>query len=85
MAKAAECMLTKCLISYKLTTEDEKLFSIHGVDPGWFSVDEYYQYSAPWVAPPLDEIDGAARIVFPIFKNCASSRKTRRHFHTFTY
>ena len=34
----------------------------------------------PWIVPPLDEIDGAARILFPLFSNFQSCSKTRRHF-----
>ena len=57
-----------------------KNFSIHGCDPGWFSVDEYYEDTKPFIAPPLDEIDGASRILYPIFTKKISCRKTRRHF-----
>ena len=80
MAKIGLSMLTKCLVSSKLKTFNGELFRIHGVDPGWISVDEYYEENRPWIVPPLDEIDGAARILFPLFSNFQSCSKTRRHF-----
>ena len=81
MAKIGLSMLSKCLISIKLKTIHNELFRIHGVDPGWISVDEYYEKNRPWNVPPLDEIDGASRILYPLFANLQSSSKTRRHFH----
>lgn len=82
MAKAALHMVTKCLSSCNYTTNYNKKFRIHGCDPGWISVDEYYKDNRPWCVPPLDEIDGAARILFPIFKELESNSFTRRHFYT---
>ena len=66
MAKAGLAMLTLCLTKSDLKTENGKSFSIHGCDPGWISVDEYYEDSKPWDIPPLDERDGAARILYPL-------------------
>lgn len=81
MAKAGLAMFTKCLKSCRMKTIEGKCFRIHGVDPGWISVDEYYEHDKPWKQPPLDEIDGAARILYPIFNNLQGSyAKTRRHF-----
>jgi NAD(P)-dependent dehydrogenase (short-subunit alcohol dehydrogenase family) len=81
MAKAGLAMLTKNLISMHLQTEQGTKFSIHGCDPGWISVDEYYEETRPWIVPPLDEIDGAVRILYPILEQLReSSWKTRRHF-----
>lgn len=80
MAKAGLHMLTNCLVSCKLKTHTGQTFSIHGCDPGWISVDEYYEHNRPWIVPPLDEIDGASRIVYPIFKDLISCRLTRRHY-----
>ena len=85
MAKAGLAMLTKCLISSKFDTEPGARFSIHGCDPGWISVDEYYENDRPWIVPPLDEIDGAARILYPIFTRQKSSSRTRRHFNQYIY
>jgi NAD(P)-dependent dehydrogenase (short-subunit alcohol dehydrogenase family) len=87
MAKAGLAMLTKCLKSVKLKTHEGKGFSIHGCDPGWLSVDEYHESQSPWVVPPLDEIDGAARILFPVFKKkyLGSNMKTIRHFDILSY
>ena len=82
MAKSGLAMLTKCLISSKLTTSNGHRFRIHGTDPGWISVDEYYESNCPWKVPPLDEIDGAARILYPLFANLDTCSKTRRHFYT---
>jgi hypothetical protein len=74
-------MLTKCLTESGFKTDKGEAFSIHGCDPGWISVDEYYENSRPWIVPPLDEVDGAARILFPIFNGIRhSDPKTRRHF-----
>lgn len=81
MAKAGLAMHTKNLTSMKLKTDKGLSFSIHGCDPGWISVDEYYEHDRPWIVPPLDEIDGASRIVYPIFKNYKQSQwKTRKHY-----
>lgn len=78
-------MLTKCLISYQYKTNKGKKFAIHGCCPGFISVDEYYEAQRPWIVPPLDEVDGAARILFPLFKNMKSVPKTRRHFDQLSY
>ena len=85
MAKAALHMLTRCLPEEKLVTDNGLPFSTHGCDPGWISVDEYYEDQRPWIVPPLDEVDGAARILFPIFQKLPSQRHTRKHFTTLLY
>jgi NAD(P)-dependent dehydrogenase (short-subunit alcohol dehydrogenase family) len=86
IGKAGMSMLTKCLVESNLKTDKGQQFSIHGCDPGWISVDEYYEHDRPWNVPPLDEVDGAARILFPIFNNIKfSNSKTRRHFKILTY
>lgn len=86
MAKAALHMMTRTLIEDKsLVTEKGKTFSIHGCDPGWISVDEYYENNRPFIIPPLDERDGAARVLWPLFKKFTSSGKTRKQFDTFLY
>lgn len=86
MAKAALHMMTRTLIEDKsLITNSGKHFSIHGCDPGWISVDEYYENKRPFIIPPLDEIDGAARILHPLFLQLPSSRQTRRQFDDFAY
>jgi hypothetical protein len=69
-----------------LRTLQVKKVYFHGCDPGWISVDEYYENDRPWIVPPLDEIDGAARVLFPIMNKVKGSfMKTRRHFDQFTY
>jgi NAD(P)-dependent dehydrogenase (short-subunit alcohol dehydrogenase family) len=86
MAKVALAMFTRCLAEnrYKSATSGAK-FSIHGCDPGWISVDEYELHGSPWITPPLDEVDGAARILYPIWLNRSTKPKTRRHFEQFRY
>ena len=74
MAKSALHMFTRCVAS------DYPDISIHGCDPGWISIDEYDLDGSPWLIPPLDEIDGAARVLYPLWKNLNSRGKTRRHF-----
>lgn len=99
MAKAALHMLTRMLIEQNLLTDgdndgregrggrggrgDRHLFRVHGVCPGWFSVDEYYENGAPLPFAPLDEIDAASRVCYPIFAQLPSERRTRRHFTRF--
>ncbi len=87
MAKVGLAMLTKCLKKDPaMVTNDGTKFRIHGCDPGWLSIDEYYEENRPWTVPPLDEIDGAARILYPVFKKFEFSySKTRRHFTNLTY
>ncbi|ELP84528.1 short-chain dehydrogenase, putative [Entamoeba invadens IP1] len=80
MAKAALAMLTACLCASGLQTTKGLDFSIHGCDPGWISVDEYYETSKPWDIPPLDEVDGASRILYPLFARLPSEPLTRRHY-----
>lgn len=77
MAKAALHMFTLCNRGKNSIVPNAK---ICGVDPGWISLDEYYENSTPLPVPPLDEIDGAARILFPIWEN-RNCRKTYRHFN----
>ncbi|QKF94847.1 short-chain dehydrogenase/reductase SDR [Fadolivirus algeromassiliense] len=85
MAKSSLAMLTRCLVDCNLKTDIGKDFCVHGSDPGWISVDEYYENSRPWIVPPLDEIDGAARILYPLFAKLGSCRKTRRHYFNLSY
>lgn len=85
MAKAALHMMTKCLCKLKLKTDDGKRFRFHGCDPGWVSVDEYYENGAGFKTPPLDEVDEAARILYPVWKKLGSTKKTRRHFFHLKY
>lgn len=83
-AKASLHMMTRMLCEQKYTTKAGKEIAVHGVDPGWFSIDEYYEDKAPMQCPPLDEIDAAARICYPIFENITTSEwRTRRHFVQF--
>lgn len=85
MAKASFSMLTKCLGGMKMKTEAGMPFRVHGCDPGWISVDEYYETKRPWVVAPIDERDGAARILYPVFSKLKTCLKTRRHFYKLTY
>jgi len=80
MAKAALGMATRTLCA------DRRLgIRVHGCDPGWISVDEYYEDGAPWIVPPLDERDGAARILYPIWRQYNSCWKTRKHYDIMVY
>lgn len=88
MAKAALAMLTKCLNSGRggMRTLRGAAIRIHGCNPGWISVDEYYEHDRPWIVPPLDEIDGAARVLHPVFAKLRGRLgKTRRHFTQLIY
>ena len=121
MAKAAVCMMTRCLAlpttSYserrayqqfwidglpwrgrfseggedkipaprhrKLYHERTKAIHVHGVDPGWFSVDEYTietRINKNLYFSPIDEIDAASRVVYPIFVEAPSFPGTWRHY-----
>lgn len=84
MTKAALAMLTKCLYSSSLQTNNGQKFSINGCDPGWFSIDEYKLKESPWITPPIDEIDAAARILYPLFMDLSGNEQTRIHFTKLT-
>jgi NAD(P)-dependent dehydrogenase (short-subunit alcohol dehydrogenase family) len=83
MAKAALAMSTKCIARAGFKTRRGMAFSVHGCDPGWISQDEYHEDSKPWPVPPLDEVDGAARILYPLWVGGHSNGLTRRHFNKF--
>ena len=84
MAKAALAMLTRCMAESNYRTSGGAKIWFHGIDPGWISIDEYHESSSPVIVPPLDEIDGAARILYPVMANLPGSyRSTRRHFNVF--
>jgi NAD(P)-dependent dehydrogenase (short-subunit alcohol dehydrogenase family) len=86
MAKAALAMFTRVLIEHNYkSVRTGKKFSIHGCDPGWISIDEYELEGSPWISPPLDEVDGASRILYPLWTKRSSNMKTRRHFEKFTF
>ena len=86
MAKCALAMLTKCIVKSKhMVTKYNEKINVHGCDPGWISIDEYYENDRPWIIPPLDEVDGAARVLFPLFMSLPSEQKTRRHFTELLY
>jgi NAD(P)-dependent dehydrogenase (short-subunit alcohol dehydrogenase family) len=85
MGKTARAMLTRCLPEHRMRTDSGLPFAIHGVDPGCFSVDEYSEGDRIWIVPPLDEIDAAARMLYPIFMKLDSSKKTRRNFIDMLY
>lgn len=81
MAKAALSMLTRCLAGCNYSTTSGHKIWFHGIDPGWISYDEYCRSSLPIIVPPLDEVDGAARILYPVMAHLQGSFKcTRRHF-----
>ncbi|CAH6419183.1 Hypothetical protein HVR_LOCUS380 [uncultured virus] len=56
---------------------------VHGVDPGWFSVDEYplhVRQKKHLIFPPIDDIDAASRIVYPIIIEAPSFPGTWKHY-----
>jgi NAD(P)-dependent dehydrogenase (short-subunit alcohol dehydrogenase family) len=83
MAKSALAMLTYNMkyAGYKTVKGDP--IRVHGIDPGWISIDEYFEKELPWIVPPIDEIDGASKIVYPIFKNIRSCYCTTRHYNSY--
>lgn len=57
--------------------------SVHGVDPGWFSIDEYpltTRKTKHLLAPPIDDIDGAARVLHPLFMQAPPFPGTWRNY-----
>jgi NAD(P)-dependent dehydrogenase (short-subunit alcohol dehydrogenase family) len=85
MAKAALAMFTKCVSRYKLLDSGHRRIFVHGIDPGWISTDEYHAGVSPWVISPIDEVDGAARVLQPVWEQLKSKQKTRRHFYNLLY
>lgn len=85
LGKSALHMFTKCLLSYNFRTYKDKKFSIHGINPGWISVDEYYKHNLPYHVAPLTEIDAASRILYVLFLDLRSNPKTRNHYDILTY
>ena len=80
MAKAALHQLT---LSINTTIFDGgQKIQCFGIDPGWISIDEYSKKSLPFGSPPLTELDGACRILYPIFsfKKLNTCNYTMRHF-----
>ena len=70
---------------FKVRQHDKQFrqLKVHGVDPGWFSIDEYsfhQRIDQNLLFPPIDEIDAAARVVYPIMVNAPSFPGTWRHY-----
>lgn len=84
MGKAALHMMTLCVSKEGLKTEKGQKISVHGVDPGWISMDEYGPGERPFEVAPLDEVDGAAKVLYPIFSRAMRPKpncgKTLRHY-----
>lgn len=80
MAKAAMAMFTCTLAARDPALGMAKQLRVHGCDPGWISLDEYHGGQCPFVVPPLDERDGAARVLYPLWRRRAARHYTRRHF-----
>jgi len=80
IAKAGLHMITRCLSGDGSIRESRDSYpQIHGVNPGWFSIDEYTMETRQKhriYHPPIDEIDAASRIVYPIFCKKKSFHKT---------
>lgn len=65
------------------TNEVNKYINVCGCDPGFLSVDEFSlkdRIEKNLLFPPIDEIDGAARVLYPIFINMSSFPSTIRHY-----
>lgn len=66
----------------KLHKETEEI-NVHGVDPGWFSVDEYTledRVKKNLFFPVIDEIDAASRVLYPVFIGAPSFEGTWRQY-----
>lgn len=85
MAKAGLAQLHRTLSNCTIKTYNYKKFRFHLCDPGWISVDEYYEDKRPWIVPPLDEVDGASRIIYPLMKEIGTCSRTRRHYDFMIY
>src|SRR5262249_2779768 len=68
MAKAALNMLTRTAAG-KLSAEG---IFVSSVDPGWVSDQRPHSASEDFI-PPLDAIDGAARVLDPVFRGVEES------------
>jgi len=79
MGKAASAMFTRSLMFFHFPNSKKKV-KVHGCDPGWISIDEYYKDGSVWIVPPLDERDGAARILYPLMQSMKTNSNTRRHY-----
>lgn len=80
MSKAAMAMFTCTLAAPDKALGMAKRLRVHGCDPGWISLDEYHAQQCPFVVPPLDERDGAARVLHPLWHRLAARHRTRRHY-----
>ncbi|MHB1952225.1 MAG: SDR family NAD(P)-dependent oxidoreductase [Sulfobacillus sp.] len=52
---------------------------VHGVNPGWFSIDEYTVQNLirmKMKVPPIDAIDAAARVLYPLWTSAPSFHGT---------
>lgn len=85
MAKSALHQLT-LIINRTFFGPDRQRILCMGVDPGWISVDEYGYKSSPFKAAPLTEMDGATRLLHPLFqkKPPHMCKFTVKHFHSVT-
>ncbi|AQN68591.1 putative dehydrogenase [Saudi moumouvirus] len=87
IAKAGLAMLTRCLAGDSNKEPRSSYPQIHGVNPGWFSIDEYttgVRMKCKIFNPPIDEIDAAARVLHPIFTKELSYHKTWIHYQKFS-
>nr|AEX62411.1 putative oxidoreductase [Moumouvirus Monve] len=87
IAKAGLAMLTRCLAGDSNKEPRSSYPQIHGVNPGWFSIDEYtigIRMKCKIFNPPIDEIDAAARVLYPIFTSQPSYHKTWIHYQKFS-
>lgn len=90
MAKTALAMLTRSLcepwaLRRPALYAQQRPIRVHGVDPGWSSTDEYLETGCSVVIPPLDEVDGAARVLQPVWEQLPSDGRTLRHYRSREY
>ena len=90
MAKTALGMLTRSLCEpWSLRRpglyQPQRRIRVVGVDPGWTSTEEYMESECSVLVPPLDEIDGAARVMQPVWEELRSDGRTIRHFTRHEY
>lgn len=73
-------------IEKKKLQKENKISSkirVHGVDPGWFSIDEYSlatRQEKHLLFPPIDDIDAASAVVYPIVMSAPSFPGTWKHY-----
>lgn len=80
IAKAGVAMLTRCLAGNSTHRERRPAYpQIHGINPGWFSIDEYTEEVKILKGiynPPIDDLDAASRIMSVVWREEKSFHRT---------